>query len=331
MESKIDFVIIWVDGNDPEWRKEKSKYTPEKNTDSRDIRYRDWENLKYIFRGIEKYANWVNNVYFVTCGQTPSWMNTKYEKLKLINHKDYIPNQYLPTFSANPIELNLHRIEELSDQFVFFNDDMFIIDYVKPTDFFYKNKPCESAILNPITPEGKDIMEQVFFNNTMIINKHFNKKESIKNNISKWINLKYGKQLLRTLACIGWNNFLGFKYTHLPTSFNKTTFEEIWKEEWEVLDKTSKNKFRSKEDLNQYVIKDWQLASGNFVPRKYNWGKFFEISTHNIDEITNCIEKNKFKTICINDKDIGDKFEEYKNKINNSFQKILPEKSKFEI
>ena len=25
---KIDFVIAWVDGNDPEWRKQKNEYNP---------------------------------------------------------------------------------------------------------------------------------------------------------------------------------------------------------------------------------------------------------------------------------------------------------------
>jgi hypothetical protein len=54
---KIDFVIIWVDGNDMEWRKEKAKYDgSEINLDDSDVRYRDWDNigfeaLKSIRRG----------------------------------------------------------------------------------------------------------------------------------------------------------------------------------------------------------------------------------------------------------------------------------------
>ena len=28
MEEKIDFVVLWVDGNDPEFIREKNKYTP---------------------------------------------------------------------------------------------------------------------------------------------------------------------------------------------------------------------------------------------------------------------------------------------------------------
>ena len=32
---EIDFVILWVDGADPEWQKEKRKYSPEVENDDR--------------------------------------------------------------------------------------------------------------------------------------------------------------------------------------------------------------------------------------------------------------------------------------------------------
>ena len=61
MESKVDFVILWVDGNDTVWKKEKELYIPKlDNEDNNSVnRYRDWENLKYWFRTIEKNAKWV--------------------------------------------------------------------------------------------------------------------------------------------------------------------------------------------------------------------------------------------------------------------------------
>lgn len=66
MDDKIDFVIAWVDGNDPKWKKEREKYMPKSGNDARDVRYRDWDNLKYWFRGVEKFAPWVNKIHFVT-------------------------------------------------------------------------------------------------------------------------------------------------------------------------------------------------------------------------------------------------------------------------
>ena len=113
--NKIDVVITWVDGNDKAWQAEKEKYLPLR---SDKVRYRNWDNVQYIFRGIEKFMPWVNCVHFVTWGHLPKWMNTNYEKLHVVNHKDFIPKEYLPTFNSNAIELNLHRIPGLSENFI---------------------------------------------------------------------------------------------------------------------------------------------------------------------------------------------------------------------
>ena len=55
---------------------------------------------------------------------------------------------YLPTFNINSIELNLHRIKGLSEHFVFFNDDMFLIDSVRPEDFFKNGFPCDLSLIH---------------------------------------------------------------------------------------------------------------------------------------------------------------------------------------
>jgi len=103
-------------------------------------RYRDRDILRYWFRGVEKYANWVHRVYFVTDNQKPSWLNTACPKLEMVDHTDFIPSCYLPTFNANTIELNFHRINGLSEHFVAFNDDMFINQPVTPD--YYSMMDC---------------------------------------------------------------------------------------------------------------------------------------------------------------------------------------------
>ena len=126
MKEKIDFVILWVDGNDKKWLEQKNSYT-NKTEEIKKSRFRDWDLLKYWFRGVEKYAPWVNKIFFVTWGHIPSWLDTKNPKLEIVKHSDFIPPKYLPTFNSNVIELNLHRILNLSEKFVLFNDDVFII------------------------------------------------------------------------------------------------------------------------------------------------------------------------------------------------------------
>ena len=126
MNNQIDFVITWVDGNDPEWIREKEKYSQNNAGDNREIRFRDWGILKYWFRSIEKFAPWVNKIYFITWGHLPAWLNTNNPKLIIVKHEDYIPSKYLPTFNSHTIEWNIHRIKGLSDNFVYFNDDTFL-------------------------------------------------------------------------------------------------------------------------------------------------------------------------------------------------------------
>ena len=149
MNENIDFVVPWVDGNDDKWIEERKKNKEGfDGGDDNECRFRDWGLLKYWFRSIERNAPWMRKVHFITYGHLPSFLNPNCPKLHIVKHKDYIPHQYLPTFSANPIELNMHRIEDLSECFVYFNDDMFILDHTTPEFFFKNGKPCDSAVMN---------------------------------------------------------------------------------------------------------------------------------------------------------------------------------------
>ena len=99
MANDIDFVVTWVDGNDPEWQNTRAKFLGNitSGDNSGENRYRDWDLMRYWFRGVEKFAPWVRKVYFVTCGQKPEWLNAECSKLVLVDHKDYMPEEALPT------------------------------------------------------------------------------------------------------------------------------------------------------------------------------------------------------------------------------------------
>ena len=332
MKEQIDFIITWVDGNDSKWRKEKDKYdTSIKNSSNSEERYRDWEQLKYWFRGVEKYAPWVNKIYFVTCGQKPEWLNEKNPKLVLVDHKDYIPKEYLPTFSSHVIELNFNKIEELSEHFVYFNDDVFIINPVKKTDFFKNGIPRDDYVENALVPTGNgDYFPYILMNNSEFINKHFNKREVIKKNITKFFNVKYGvKNNFKNILMLAYNKFSGFSVSHQSSAFLKSVLNEVWEQEEQLLRDTSSNKFRTKNDVNQYIFKYWQYCTYKFIPRRSAFGKNMTIGNENT-EIIKAILGNKYKTICINDSNTIEDFEAVKKKINSAFEKKFPNKSSFE-
>ena len=82
--------------------------------------------------------------------------------------------EYLPTFNINSIELNFHRIPELSDQFVYFNDDMFLISLVQKSDFFENEKPRYVLQHEVFVPnQDNDFFQHIIINNMTIINKYF--------------------------------------------------------------------------------------------------------------------------------------------------------------
>ncbi|WP_029233681.1 stealth family protein [Butyrivibrio sp. VCB2006] len=145
---KIDLIVPWVDGNDPKWLEEKRKYDGSVIDDNSNSsqRYRDWDLMRYFFRGIDKNMPWINKVFFVTWGHVPDWLDVDSPRLRIVKHTDYIPEKYLPTFNSNVIELNYHRIEDLSENFILFNDDCFAVDQVKPEFFFKNGKPCDMLV-----------------------------------------------------------------------------------------------------------------------------------------------------------------------------------------
>lgn len=320
-------MIDWVDDTDPVWNAEREKYSNREFGDKRNVRYRDWDLLRYWFRSVEINAPWVNNIYFVTYGHVPSWLNVNNSKIKIVKHSDYIPKQYLPTFNSNVIELMIHKIPELSDNFVFFNDDFFINAKVKKSDFFYQDgTPRDSGILSPQIPKENSITH-ITTNNVEIINKYFSRHDVIRN-FFKFVNFKYGKQNIKTIATLPWNIILGFQDLHIPISFEKSTFEKVWSLEEKQLKDTLKNKFRTNQDYNIWIFRYFQLLLGDFKPREFNFGKYYDISDNNNDIIQD-IKNATHSLIVLNDQDVQN-YNEVKLEIQNSFQERYPRKSEFE-
>lgn len=328
----IDFVITWVDGSNPEWYALKQKYTAQSVwDDDAKVRYRNWDNLQYWFRAVEAYAPWVNRIHFVTWGDVPQWLNTANPKLHIVKHRDFIPEEYLPSFNSTSIEHNLHRIEGLEEQFVYFNDDMFLNSPTRPEDFFVDGKPCDLFALDCICC-GKGGVSLNEANNIAVINDHFSKKEEFRKNRRNWLRLRYGiKRLYRTVVLMPWTKFPGLYRSHLPSSFLKSTFEAVWAAEPEILDESCKHRIRSKHNLNQWLYSSWQLASGNFYPRAWNAGTYYEISDDSMNEILCAIREHRGIMICINDTEGTTNFQENAQQLKETFQSVFPKKSSFEL
>lgn len=329
----IDFVLIWVDSSDPEWQAEFLKYRGAEG-DKRVCRFRDMGTLRYWFRGVEKFTPWVNKVYFVTCGQWPDWLNKEHPKLVCVRHDEFIPAEYLPTFSSHTIELNLHRISNLSERFVYFNDDTFLIGPMQEKDFFLRGLPRDQAILEICVPVFRPLFLTPIAN-ASLLNRHFNKKEIMLRYFGKFFSPIYGAaNILRNLKHFTGARIPGFRTDHLPSAFLKSTFQEIWSAEPELLDSVCRHKFRVLTDINQWALRGWQYCTGQFVPVG-NRGKYYGIgSAQDAEFAAKVISNSRHRMVCLNDgldnMTEPDDFKQIQVWLQQGIEKILPEKSSFE-
>lgn len=149
---KIDLVYLWCDGSDENWLKEKQYYQAQSGqlninaTD--DSRFVQHDELKFSLRSVELYMPWINHIFIVTNGQIPQWLDTNNPKISIVTHKEIMPADALPTFNSNAIEACIPNIPNLSEHFLYANDDMFISGSVEE-DFFFASDGRPYVFLNP--------------------------------------------------------------------------------------------------------------------------------------------------------------------------------------
>lgn len=300
--SEIDFVITWVDSADPEWIADKACYADTNENNKCNVRYRNWDTLRYWFRGVEQYASWVHKIFLITYGHLPQWLNINHPKLRIVKHSDYIPKEYLPTFNSHVIENYMHLIPELSNQFVYFNDDTFLVRKTLPTDFFRNGIPCDSFVLNALTGDMGGITD-IQCHDVAVINKYFDKKAVIKQQWRKIFNRYNRSYNLRTLALLPWRHFTGFLDLHVAQALLKESMRTLWEKEPELMKLSSKDRFRGNDGVNHWVFRYWQLASGQFVPRDIRFSKYYYLQDDNSRMIADICNDAHIKLVCINDND----------------------------
>ena len=139
----IDVVYTWVDGHDAGWNDARearlaaaSDATMLTRASSGRARYVDRGELRYSLRGVHLFAPWVRRIHLVTAGQVPAWLDPAHPMLNVVDHRDLLPADALPTFNSHAIESVLHRIPGLAEHFLYFNDDFFIGAPSRPEQFF---------------------------------------------------------------------------------------------------------------------------------------------------------------------------------------------------
>lgn len=335
----IDFVITWVDGSDPEWqavyREHKAKVSGVPVEAISQHRFRDWDNLRFWFRSVEKFCPWVNAIHFVTCGHFPEWLRLDHPKLNIVRHEDIIPGQFLPTFNSRVIEIYLHKIRGLSDRFVYFNDDFFVVRETGPEYYFVNGLPCDSLFQRPLRQTNYSNHEvHVQLNSMSSININFRKSDLLARRPLKFFNFRYPlEENVANLVLSFYSYFPGFSNPHLPQPYLKSSFEDVWDKCSEILLRTSRNRFRSPEDVNAYLMRYWALAKGDFHPvDKRKYGKYLALSAGAMgDVVAHLRPPVASHEVCLNDCEVSEDIGPLKEQLNAAFSVILGERSSFEV
>lgn len=329
---EIDFVVTWVNMDDPEWRAEFAKYSnktvTEKNSVT-DARFRDYGFLRYWFRGIEKFAPWVRKIHFITSGQKPEWLDENNPKIHLVNHRDYIPHEFLPTYNSVVIERYIHRIPGLAEHFVYFNDDFYIINHISPERFFRNGLPCDIAAFQ-YNPSWSQWYRRIK-NNIRLINKHFDKPEVMTKFHDKWFDKSYGSRARWNYLLKYYDKFITLRTPHNAQPYLKSTFEEVWEAEGKELTATSANRFRDSSDYTPELFRTWQICKGDFQPyNTYSDTKMFPLMLKSRQAIK-AIYNQSYSLICLNDNIHIRDYDKVMQEVRDAFESILPEKSSFEL
>jgi len=145
----VDAVITWVDGNDPAHEAKRTsalngsndKISNKLSTGHLKTRFLDNGELYYCVASLRKYASWIRNIYIVTDNQVPDFLTPEIQQqynIHIVDHKEIFRSYEwaLPTFNSMSIESAIWRIPDLSENFIYLNDDFILCSQVNKNDFF---------------------------------------------------------------------------------------------------------------------------------------------------------------------------------------------------
>lgn len=327
---EIDFVIPWVDGNDAVWQKKMRQFRNEpEDAETNEQRFRDFGTLKYLLRSIEMNANWVRKIWIVTDNQRPEWLNNTDNRVEIVDHTDFIPEEYLPTFNSSAIMINLWRIPGLAENFVVLNDDFLFLHNVREEDFFRADgKLVDTTAQFVAMPRDK--FAHIAVNNISLINNNFNKKEWLKKNWKIAFNIRNGLPLLFfSMFLSPLPYFTRFYDPHVGTPYTKTNFEKAWHLFGQEFVETSRTKFRALTDVTEWVVRYYQLLTGNIYVRRISFGKYLTIDQ--TAKLAKVLRMNKIKMIALNDQVATQEQEDNAVETIALLERYFNKKSAFEI
>lgn len=313
VEFDIDYVFTWVNSEDLDWQKMYSEYKPNIENDGTSLsRFKNREELKFALRSLEQNADWIRKIFVVSNCKPPEWLNINHPKIQWVYHEEIFDKNALPTFSSHAIEANLHKIKDLSNYFIYSNDDFFLARKTSKSDFFLSNGLAKirfeswGNVNGDIDESSPDYLNAA-------------------RNCNKLLERDFGKSTTQL-------------HTHSPQSMNKSVLKELEKKYIFEFKKTSMNKFRHITDIavtgylyHHYVyligkgLKDYTKTQ--LIQQNHDFVKIYR----NLLAELNRVEGNLPLSFCVNDGANSHLNDKWNIETLSFLEKYFPNKSKFEI
>ena len=291
----MDAVITYVNGMEPKWREQCIAHNRFPNFIQR---FYDYGTLRFVLRGISEHMKFIDRVFLVVSNieQVPDYVN---DNVIIITHDMFIPKEYLPTFNSHTIECFLWNIPDLSEEFIYFNDDMIPINKMEAEEFFKNDLVCISYQTGPTNVR--------YFNETL-----------------KNCNLSASKNYSE-------NEYVEYlRPYHIMIPYFKSDFHKnfmLIEGELEAL----KDKVRSGKQISQYYFANCYYYQNKYFD--YAPTHSYLHTKYNSEEFVTHLnsEKNK-QVICINSygEFSGKTLKETIETIETELYKILPNKGRYE-
>jgi len=224
----IDIVYAWVDSKDPAWKKAFAETRPPDLADGSDTiadsRFHSSGELRYSLRSVVMHLPWFSTIHIVSNCSPPAWLDPDHPQLRWVRHEEMLDRACLPTFNSHAIEASLHRIPGVTENFLYFNDDVFALDALTPAEFVNENGTLNAnlepkAVVNSeADPKAPDYLNAA-------------------RNGAKLLYQRYGYYPTRL-------------HMHAPHSLKRSLLEQLEAEFEQALDMTRRARFRSITDLS---------------------------------------------------------------------------------
>ena len=277
----IDVVYTWVDGEDPSWNESREQRlagltgTARLKESSGRARFTARDELRYSMRSIHLFAPWVRRIHLVTAGQVPDWLDPDHPRIRVVDHRQILPADTLPTFNSHAIETGLHRVPELTEHWIYVNDDVFLGRPVTAEAFFTAGGQSSVFLSDHslgLPDPGAPPWLKAGWNNRRLLQDAF------------------GVALTASLA-------------HSPHPHRISVLQDIEQRFAEEVDRTAHSPFRSDTDLSllSSLAQHYGLLTGSARSAEWDRGAFINLGAADVNRQLNRMLNREHDFFCIGD------------------------------